>query len=252
MSLSMNLTGRRIVVTGASSGIGEAVCRSLVKFGASVVMLARRQERLDAVSTDLGNRAVGISCDVTNLAALEMAIGQAAERFGNIDAVIAVAGRGMVGSIHTGSPEAWRELMDLNLIGPLATVRYAVGHFPKEGRRDIVFVGSTGGITPMPGVGIYGATKRGLRAAFDTMRLEVADMGVNTSLVMPGMFLTEGLTEGVAFSGDFPPSDMPMFASGGGPASPKPLADAVAFMLALPEGVCINEMVIRPTGQLNP
>lgn len=252
MSLSMNLSGRRILVTGASSGIGEMVCRSLVKFGASVAMLARRQERLDALTAELGERAFGLGCDVTNLASLESTIAQAAARLGNIDAIIAVAGRGMVGSIHTGSPEGWRELLDLNLIGPLATVRYGIGHFPKDGRRDIIFIGSTGGITPMPGVGIYGATKRGLRAAFDTMRLEVADLGINTSLVMPGMFITEGLTEGVAFNGDFPPSDMPMFAAGGGPANPEPLADAIAFMLAMPEGVCINEMVIRPTGQLNP
>jgi NADP-dependent 3-hydroxy acid dehydrogenase YdfG len=105
----------------------------------------------------------------------------------------------------------------------------------------------------MPGVGIYGATKRGLRAAFDSLRIELAPAGINVSLVMPGMFETEGLTvDGMIFDGDIPPMDIPFFVPDGVPAHPAALAHTIAFLMSLPDGVCINEVVVRPTGQLNP
>ncbi len=192
-------------------------------------------------------------CDVTDLAALEAAVEASARSLDGLDGVIAVAGKSMVGTIATGSPERWRELFDLNLVAPLATVRHSVGHFPATGRRDVVLVSSTGAITPMPGAGIYAASKRGQRAAFDALRLELAPAGVNVGCVMPGMFETEGLTlEGLVFDGDAPPDYIPWFAPGSGPASASELAEVIAFMISRPEGLCINELVIRPTGQLNP
>ena len=105
----------------------------------------------------------------------------------------------------------------------------------------------------MPGVGIYAASKRGLEAAFDTLRLELAPVGINVSLVLPGMFETEGLTlEGIIIDGDVPTSDIPYFVEGGAPVPPQPLADCIAYIVGLPDGICVNEMVVRPTGQLNP
>jgi NADP-dependent 3-hydroxy acid dehydrogenase YdfG len=253
MNLSVDLEGRRVLVTGASSGIGAAACQSIVACGGSVAMLARRKERLEQLRAQLGERAVPVPCDVTDLHALESAVDEAARSLGGLDGLVAVAGKSMVGTIMTGTPQRWRELLDLNLIGPLATSRYAVGHFPSSGRRDVVLVASTGAVTPMPGVGIYAATKRGLRAAFDTLRLELAPAGVNVSCVMPGMFDTEGLTlEGVAFDGDVPPSDIPWFVPDSGPGRAEDLGDTIAFMISRPEGFCINELVARPSGQLNP
>ena len=252
MALSVDLSGRRVLVTGASSGIGEAACRSIVGCGGRVAMLARRKQRLDELHGELGERAIGIRCDVTDLDMLEDAVDTAARSLGGMDAVLAVAGRGMVGTILTGDPKRWRELMHLNLLAPLATARAAVRHFPSKGRRDVVLIGSTGAVTTMPGVGVYAATKRGLRAAADALRLELAPSGINVSHVMPGMFDTEGLMAESVVNGDVPPMDFPMFVPGTGPAPPAPLADIVAFMLGLPEGICINELVVRPTGQLNP
>jgi len=253
MGVSVDLGGRRVLVTGASSGIGAAVCRSIVGCGGSVAMVARRKERLDDLASELGERAVSVPGDVTDLDALDAVVAEAARRLGGLDGLVAVAGRAMVGGITSGTPERWRELFDLNLLAPLATVRYTVTHFPATGRRDVVFVGSTAALTPMPGVAIYGASKSGLRAAFDSVRLELAPLGVGTSLVMPGMFETEGLTlEGLEIDGDIPANDFPVLAPGAGPADPALLGDAIAFMLGLPDGVCISEMVARPTGQLTP
>jgi NADP-dependent 3-hydroxy acid dehydrogenase YdfG len=249
----VDLTGRRILVTGASSGIGAATSRAVVACGGSVAMLARRKERLDELCDELGDRAVGIRADVTDLEELAAAIDEAAARLGGIDGIVAVAGKSMTGTITTGTPELWRDLIELNLVGPLATVRYAARHFPASGRRDVVFVGSVGAITAVPGVAIYAASKRGLRAACESLRLELAPDGVNVGLVMPGMFDTEGLTlEGLVMDGDVPLYDLPYFVPGTGPSSPEPLADTIAFMMGMPEGVAVNEIVVRPTGQLNP
>jgi NADP-dependent 3-hydroxy acid dehydrogenase YdfG len=253
MTVRVDLTGRRVLVTGASSGIGAATTRSLVAHGASVAMLARRKERLDELCRELGERAVGVPADVTDFDNLPGAIATAADALGGLDGVVAVAGKLMTGSIATGTPDRWRKLFDLNLVGPLATVRYALPHFPESGTRDIAIVGSSGALNAQPGVAIYGASKRGLRAACDTLRLELAESGVRVGVITPGMFETEGLTlEGIEFDGDTPDHDFPLFVSGAGPQAPEPLADSIAFMLSLPEGVAVHELVLRPTGQLFP
>ncbi len=216
-------------------------------------MLARRADRLDALRGQLGERAHGIPCDVTDLDSLRNGVDAGSDALDGLDAVITVAGRGMVGNIVSGDPAGWRELLDLNLIGPLATVRYAVPHFAVNDRRDVVLIGSTGAITPSSCVGVYAASKRGLRAAFDSLRLELSPSGINVSLVMPGIFDTEGLVGATAINGDVDEGAMPSFAAGmTTPPCPQPVADAIAYMLGLPEDVCINELVIRPTAQLSP
>ena len=253
MSVTVDLTGRRVLVTGASSGIGAAVCRSIVGCGGSVAMLARRKARLDELRDELGGRAVGVPADVTDLGALQAAVAEAARSLDGLDGAVAVAGRTFAGGMATGSPQAWRELMDLNLVAPLATARYAYDHFAGHGRRDIIVVGSAGAITPMPASGAYSGSKAGLRAACESLRLELAPAGVNVGFVMPGMFDTEGLTlEGIVIDGEVPPNGFPLFAEGGAPGDPAVVADTIAFMLGLPDGVAINEVVTRPTRQLNP
>src|SRR5215813_9096558 len=104
MGVSVDLTGRRVLVTGASSGIGAATCRAIVGCGGSVAMLARRKERLDDLAAELGERAVGVPADVTDFDTLDAVIADAARALGGLDGVVAVAGRSMVGSIATGSP----------------------------------------------------------------------------------------------------------------------------------------------------
>lgn len=248
--MTTDLSGRRVLVTGASSGIGEATCRRIVADGGSVAMLARRRERLDALAAELGDAAIALPTDVTDLAQLEANVAAAAASLGGLDAVIAVAGQNLQGSIHTGTPEVWRALLDVNLIGPLATVRYAVDHLDPTVRRDVVLIGSSAALTPMPGLGIYSASKRGLQAAFDSMRLELAHLGINVSHVLPGMFITEGLVEKVPVDGEKPDTDAAVFVPGAIPAAVDPLVDAIVYLLTLPDGVSVNEITVRPTGQL--
>lgn len=253
MSISVDLTGRRILVTGASSGLGAATCHAIVECGGSVAMLARRKDRLDELEAELGARAVGVPADVTDGAALEAAVSQGAERLGGLDGVVTAAGKAMVGAIATGSPQAWRDLTELNFLGALSAVHFALKHFPESGKRDVVVIGSVAGVTPMPGTGLYSATKMALLGACESMRHELAPAGIGVSVVMPGMFETEGLTlEGLVIDGPFPANDFPVMTPETVPGPPYLVGDTIAFMLALPDGFTINELVIRPTGQLNP
>lgn len=253
MAASSDLNGRRIIVTGASSGIGAATCRALAGRGASVAMLARRRERLEQLKIEFGEKVLAVPADVTDRVGLATAIAEAVRQLGGLDAVVTVAGKAMAGGLVTGDPEAWRDLFDLNLVGPLATIRYAYEHFSKVGRRDIVIVGSAAAVTPIPTSGIYAASKRGLLAAAETLRLELAADGINVGVVMPGMFETEGLTlEGIVLDGPIPQNDFPLLTADSGPQPPEVVAETIAFMLSLPEGTGINEVVIRPTGQYTP
>ena len=248
-----DLRGRKVLVTGASSGIGASVSRAIVERGGAVAMVARRKDRLEELCEELGDAAVAAPCDVTDDGALRAAVDRAHELLGGLDGVVAAAGRSMVGTLSTGDPERWRALFDLNLVAPLATVRHAVEKFAATGRRDVVLMGSTAAVLPMPGTGVYSASKRGLQAAFESLRVELAPLGINASLIEPGMFETEGLTlEGVEFDGEVPENDYPILVPDGVPADPAVLAEVIAFMMSLPDGVCINELVMRPTGQLNP
>ena len=252
MGLNVNLEGRRVLVTGASSGIGAAVCHSIVSCGGSVAMIARRKERLDQLREDLGERAHPVPGDVTDTATLEEIVASASSALGGLDAVIAVAGRTMIGTIATGTPERWRELFDLNLTAPLATIRHGLTHFSPSGRRDVVAVSSAGALTPMANNGIYAASKRGLVAALDTMRLELAPMGINVGCVLPGLFETGAITEGLVIDGEVVPNDSVLFAPGAGPGSADDVADAISFMISRPLGFSINQLVVRPVGELNP
>lgn len=252
--MGIDLTGRRILVTGASSGIGEAAARAIVACGGAVALLARRADRLDQLRAELGAAAVSVAVDITDSVALEQAVASAAEALGGIDGVVASAGRTMFGAVTGGDPTLWRDVMDLNVVAPLATVRYAVPLFPENGRRDVVLIGSAAGLMSQPGVAIYSASKRGLQAAFESLRLELAPRDINTSIVFPGFFETEIFTtpNGITYDAEFANNDFPLFAEGGVPQDPAVLGRIIAFILSLPEGVAINEIAVRPTKHLTP
>ena len=250
----IDLSGRRILVTGASSGIGAAAARSIVACGASVALLARREDRLEELRADLGAQATSVAVDVTDPVALERAVAAACEGLGGLDGVVASAGRTMFGAITGGDPVLWRDVLDLNVVAPLATVRYAVPLFAEEGRRDVVLIGSAAGLLSQPGVAVYSASKRGLQAAYESLRLELAPRDINTSIVFPGFFETEIFTspDGITYDAELAVNDFPLFAPGGTPQDPAVLGRIIAFILSLPEGVAINEIAVRPTKHLTP
>jgi NADP-dependent 3-hydroxy acid dehydrogenase YdfG len=254
MALSVNLEGRRVLVSGASSGIGAATCRAIVEAGGSVAMLARRKERLDELREELGERAHPVPGDVTDTASLEQNVAAAASALGGLDGVVAVAGKTLIGTIATGTPDKWRELFDINLMAPLATARYALAHFPAAGRRDVVVVGSAGSLTVLRNNGIYAASKRGLVAGVETLRMELALVGINVGIVLPGAFDTDALnptTESLEIDGELV-EDIPLMTPDGAPGSANDVAEAISYMISRPEGLSVNQLVLRPVGGLAP
>ena len=238
------LSGRRVLVTGASGGIGAAVARRVVDGGGAVALLARRADRLQALAAELGERATAIACDVTKPLLLSTAVANAAEAMGGLDGIVANAGAAHMGHIATGDPEIWREFIELNLIACLSTVRYGLDHIA-SGAADIVLIGSTAAHRPSEATGIYAASKTAVAAAAESLRLEVGFRGIRVCLMEPGRVDTEiGQNARLEAGGRHG-----TMGSGFTPLTAEEVADVVAFVLSRPANLALNAVVLRPVGQ---
>ena len=181
------MSGKIAVVTGASSGIGEATARALAARGASVVLAARAEEKLAFVARDIqaaGGRSLVVGTDVADRGSVERMIERAVGEFGAVDVLVNNAGVGLSGRVADLRPEDLRYVFDVNLLGPLHCVQEALPHMPRGGR--IVNVSSVVGKRAIPKVGGYCATKFALNALSDALRVEVADKGITVTSVYPG------------------------------------------------------------------
>ena len=184
---------RVVFVTGASSGIGEAVAREAAGQGRAVVLAARRLERIDAIATQLeaaGGRALAVGCDVTRGGDLEGAVARALERFGRVDVAVANAGISVNGPLEDLDVEDFRRQLDVNVLGVVRTVK-AVLPALRETRGALAIVGSTNGYLSLPGYAPYCASKHAVRALADCLRHELAPAGVSVTHVAPGFVESE-------------------------------------------------------------
>ena len=181
------LKGKVAVVTGASSGIGEATARALADRGAAVVLAARAEEKLRFLEREIsaaGGRALAIRTDVADEASVGAMIEQVVGEFGAIDVLVNNAGLGLSGRVEDLRAEDLRYLFEVNLLGPLVCTQAALPHMPRGGR--IVNVSSVVGKRAIPKVGGYSATKFALNALSDALRVEVANRGITVTSVYPG------------------------------------------------------------------
>jgi NADP-dependent 3-hydroxy acid dehydrogenase YdfG len=240
----VTLAGKTAIVTGASSGIGEATARLLAKEGCNVVLAARREDRLRALAAELGEGALAAPTDVTDPAACAALVARTAESFGALDVLINNAGVGLYGSIPEGTPEDWRKMFDVNVLGVLYTTRAAVRHMLARGSGDVVFVSSLAGRrVPAADATVYAATKHAITAVAEGLRMDVHDKGVRVINVEPGLVRTE-----------FPETSYPdteeYYATRGfSPLEAEDVAAAVVYALQQPARVSVNEVVVRPTEQ---
>ena len=240
----MTLAGKTAIVTGASSGIGEATARLLAKEGCNVVLAARREERLRALAAELGEGALAAPTDVTDPAACAALVARTVESFGSLEILINNAGLGLYGSIVEGAPEDWRKMFEVNVLGVLYTTRAAVRHMLALGSGDVVFVSSLAGRrVPAADGTVYAATKHAITAVAEGLRMDVHDKGVRVINVEPGLVRTE-----------FPENSYPdaeeYYASRGfSPLEAEDVAAAVVYALRQPAHVSVNEVVVRPTEQ---
>src|SRR3954447_17432132 len=197
MGMADRLNGTVALVTGASSGIGEATARALAAEGAAVALVARRKERLDALAGELGARALPIEADITDQQQAIAAVQRTADEHGRLDVVINNAGVMLLGPIVDAPAEEWDRMIDLNLKGLLYVAHAALPHLLEAAdtgpRRvaDLVNISSVAGRIARRNSGVYNLTKHGVGAFSESLRQEVTGRHVRVSLVEPGAVITE-------------------------------------------------------------
>jgi short-subunit dehydrogenase len=191
--MAKSFEGKVVLVTGASSGIGEAVARELGRRGAKLALLARRTDRLEQLGADVaasGGEAIALACDVTRDGDCEAAVAKAKERFGRIDVAIANAGFGVTGAVEKLRLDDFRRQLETNVFGVLRTT-YAVLDELKATKGSLVFIGSVSAYLSVPTTAPYAMSKFAVRALAEALDGELHGYGVNVLLVNPGFVESE-------------------------------------------------------------
>ncbi len=249
-----DLTGTVALVTGASSGIGEATAANLAGRGAAVALVARRTDRLEELASSIassGGKAVTITADVTDREQAIAAVTTTVEQLGRLDTVINNAGVMLLGPIVDAPVEEWDRMVDLNVKGLLYVAHAALPHLlaaAEDGPRrvaDLVNVSSVAGRVARNGSGVYNATKHAVGAFSESLRQEVTGRHVRISLVEPGAVSTElashnrpEVQEGMKKRF----ADMERMEA-------EDIAEVVEFIVTRPRRAAVNEVLIRPTEQ---
>ncbi|HXQ19905.1 MAG TPA: SDR family NAD(P)-dependent oxidoreductase [Acidimicrobiales bacterium] len=244
------LEGSVALVTGASSGIGEATALALAAEGASVAVAARRRDRLAALAARIDGRALVLETDVTDEAQVVDMVGRTVAELGGLDVLINNAGVMLLGPIEGAPTEEWRRMVELNLLGLLYCTHAALPHLlaAAEGPRgvaDVVNVSSVAGRVARLNNGVYSATKWGVGAFSESLRQEVTTRHVRVTLVEPGAVATE-------LSSHNRPEVRDMIAgnfAGVTRLEAGDIAAAVLFAVTQPRHAAVNEVLIRPTEQ---
>jgi NADP-dependent 3-hydroxy acid dehydrogenase YdfG len=243
-----------VLVTGASSGIGEATVRALVADGAHVIAVARRKDRLERLVEELrGQRGsvTSISADLTDADTTLRVVEQAVAVDGRLDGLVNNAGIMLLGPIASTDPAEWDRMLRINLHAVLRLTSAAIPYLLRSagepgGVADIVNVSSTAGRIARKGAGAYNASKFALNAFSESLRQELARKFVRVSLVEPGLVLTE-LTSHIRDETTRREADASRAAIASLGADD--VARVIAFIMAQPRHVAINEVLLRPTEQ---
>jgi NAD(P)-dependent dehydrogenase (short-subunit alcohol dehydrogenase family) len=176
-----NLSGKRILVTGAARGIGEATARALAARGARVALVGLEPERLERIAGEIGGDAFAFECDVTERAEVDAAVAAAAERFGGLDVAIANAGIAIPGFARSMDPAAFEHVIEVNLLGVWRTLHAALPHV-LESRGYLLGIASEAALAPFPGAASYGTAKAGVEQLCNSLRLELRHLGVDVGV----------------------------------------------------------------------
>lgn len=241
-----------VFITGASAGIGEACARAFAAEGARLLLAARRVDRLHELEPELRKAGAAdvhsISLDVRNSSAVESAISSLPENWSAIDILVNNAGlsRGL-DKLHNGKLQDWEEMIDTNIKGVLYVTRAVVPGMVGRGHGHVVNLGSTAGEVTYPGGGVYCATKAGLKAINDGLRMDLLGTPVRVTSVDPGMVETE-FSE-VRFRGD--KERAAKVYQGLTPLTAKDVADAIVWAVSRPAHVNIAQVLLTSVDQAN-
>ena len=243
------LNGKVAVVTGASSGIGEATVRSLAAEGAAVVAGARRKERLEGLVEEVtrsGAQAIAVECDVTDEQQAHALVDRAIGEFGRIDILVNNAGVMLLSKVEKGLSEEWRQMFDVNVLGLLYATDAAIEAMKEQGSGHIVNVSSVAGRKTRPTGGVYSGTKFAVNAISEALRQELLEDGIRITIVEPGAVateLTEHITDEEVREGLKQRNIEPL--------QSEDIANAITYAVGQPQRVSVNEILIRPTQQAN-
>ena len=246
--MTENIAGKVIVITGASSGLGAATARLLSKEGATVVLGARRADRLTSLSSELtnsGSKALAIATDVTDREQVNNLVDAAVRTYGRIDVMINNAGLMPQSLLEALKVAEWERMVDVNIKGVLYGIAAALPHMKKQKAGHFINVSSVAGHKVGPGSTVYAATKYAVRALSEGLRQEVKPYNIRTTVISPGAVATElpnSITDAAVAE-----RVHKLYAEVAVPADS--FARAVAFAINQPDEVDINEILYRPTRQ---
>jgi NADP-dependent 3-hydroxy acid dehydrogenase YdfG len=246
---SRPLSGRVALVTGASSGIGEATALALADAGAAVALGARRRDRLDDLAARLraqGARVLPLALDVADEQNCADAVGRTRAELGGLDVLVNNAGVMLLGTIVGADPEDWRRMISTNVLGVMYMTAAAIDGMVEQGSGDIVNVSSVAGRVARKGSGVYNASKWAVNAFSEALRQEVTERHLRVTLVEPGAVSTE-------LAGHNRPEVLSSLRSSLGDIQrmeADDIADAITYVVTRPRHVALNEVLIRPTQQV--
>jgi NADP-dependent 3-hydroxy acid dehydrogenase YdfG len=246
--MSNNINGKVVVITGASSGLGEATARHLSAEGATVVLGARRVDRIQSLADELtgrGGKALAVATDVTHRDEVQRLVDAAVQTYGRIDVMINNAGLMPQSLLEHLKVDEWDQMIDVNIKGVLYGIAAALPYMKEQKAGQIINVSSVAGHKVGPESSVYSATKFAVRALSEGLRQEVKPYNIRTTVISPGAVATElwntisdpAVVERVneLYGEIVIPADS--------------FARAVAFAMSQPEDVDINEILFRPTRQ---
>jgi NADP-dependent 3-hydroxy acid dehydrogenase YdfG len=244
-----DLSGQAVAVTGASSGIGEATALACAKAGAAVSLAARRMDRIQALAQriqDEGGRAIAIETDVSDPEQAKAFVEETHRELGRLDVLVNNAGVMLLGPIVGAPLEEWRRMIDANVYGVLYCTHAALPIMLEQGSGHVVNVSSVAGRFARAGSGVYNLTKWGVGAFSEALRQEVTERNIRVTLIEPGAVATE-------LAGHNRPEVLETIRQTFKDVDrleATDIADAILYTLAVPANVSLNEVLIRPTGQV--
>jgi NADP-dependent 3-hydroxy acid dehydrogenase YdfG len=246
--VSKNIEGKIIVITGASSGLGEAAARHLASLGATLLLAARRSDRIRILAQELiagGGHALAVPTDVAKFAEVERLAATALETYGRIDVLINNAGLMPLSPLDRLKTDDWDRMIDVNIKGVLYGIAAVLPTMQKQKSGHIINVSSVAGHKVRPGSTVYSATKTAVRVISEGLRQEVKPYNIRTTIISPGAVDTE-LAQSVTET-DVADNIKKFYAEVAVPADS--FARVVEFAISQPADIDINEILYRPTRQ---
>lgn len=246
--MSKNIKDKVIVITGASSGMGEAAAKHLSELGATVVLGARRTDRIEKLAKEINNsggKALAIATDVTKRKQVKKLVDSAVEKYGRVDVMLNNAGIMPLSPMDRINVDEWDQMVDVNIKGVLYGIAAVLPHMKNQKSGHIINTSSVAGHKIFNGSAVYSATKFAVRALSEGLRIDVKPYNIRTTIVSPGAVKTE-LLEHISET-DIQQANQDYVGAVG--INPDSFARVVAFAICQPEDIDLNEIIFRPTAQ---